>query len=198
MNEIKNILSSNEKVIWEGKPKFAPYFISQLTCAGCFSLIFLIIALFAAAGGELGPSILFFVLGFVFIISPLISYLYYKKIYYAITDKRIILQSGIIGTDFNSVDFDKIQSMNVSVGIIDKLFGGNTGTISVFSGLITSTGQGGSVSVPHSLIFVEDAYDVYEKLKKVSHDVKTDIEYPNDLRPNKNSGYNTGYTPSNK
>ena len=144
MNEIKNILSSNEKVIWEGKPKFAPYFISQLTCAGCFSVIFLIGALLAAADGELGPSILLFVLGFVFIISPLISYLYYK-------------------------------------------------TISVFSGLITSTGQGGSVSVPHSLIFVEDAYGVYEKLKKVSHDIKSDIEYPNDLRPKTNSGYNTGY-----
>lgn len=193
MNEIKNILSSNEKVVWEGKPKFAPYFISQLTCAGCFSVIFLIGALLAAAGGELGPSIFIFILGLVFVISPLISYLYYKKIYYAITDKRIILQSGIIGTDFNSVDFDKIQSMSVNVGIMDKLFGGNTGTISIYSGLIVSTGQGGSTSVPHSLIFVEDAYSVYEKLKKVSHDIKSDIEYPNDLRPKTNSGYNTNY-----
>lgn len=193
MNEIKNILSSNEKVIWEGKPKFAPYFISQLTLFTCFSLILIVGALLAAADGQIGPSIFFFILGFIFVISPIISYLYYRKIYYAITDKRIIFQSGIIGTDFNSVDFDKIQSLNVNVGLIDKLFGGNTGTISVFSGLVAHTGQGGSVSVPHSLIFIEDAYSVYEKLKKVSHDIKTDIEYPNDLRPKTNSGYNTGY-----
>ncbi len=193
MNEIKNILSSNEKIVWEGKPKFAPYFISQLTVFACFSLILLVGALLAAADGQIGPSILFFILGFIFVISPIISYHYYRKIYYAITDKRVIFQSGIIGTDFNSVDFDKIQSLNVNVGLIDKLFGGNSGTISIFSGLIANTGQGGSVSVPHSLIFIEDAYGVYEKLKKVSHDVKTDIEYPNDLRPKNNSGYKTEY-----
>jgi hypothetical protein len=35
-------------------------------------------------------------------------------------------------------------------------------------------------------------------LKKVSFDVKTDINYPNKLRPNENPGYNVDYNPEVK
>ena len=31
-------------------------------------------------------------------------------------------------------------------------------------------------------------------LQKITHDIKTDIYYPNDLRPAENKGYNTKYT----
>jgi uncharacterized membrane protein YdbT with pleckstrin-like domain len=193
MNEINKILSDNEKVIWEGKPQFAPFFISQLTWQGCLTFIFIFIALIATISREALVGLEFFLFGCIFALTPLITYLNYRKLFYSITDKRIIFQSGIIGTDFNSVDFDKIQSMNVNVGLFDKIFGKNSGTISVFSGTVTTVNNGGVVSIPYKMAYIENAYEVFEKLKKVSHDVKTDIEFPNDLRPENNPGYRTEY-----
>jgi membrane protein YdbS with pleckstrin-like domain len=193
MNEINKILSNNEKIIWEGKPQFTPYFVTQFTLLGCFALVTLSLGLLFTLVGEAVFGAFFLFLGILLGVSPFITYLSYRKLFYAITDKRVITQSGIIGTDFNTVDFDKIQNMSVNVGIIDKIFGKNSGTISIFSGNVTYTSNGTSVLMPFTLPYIENAYDVFEKLKKVSHDIKTDIEYPNDLRPKNNPGYNTEY-----
>jgi hypothetical protein len=137
---------------------------------------------------------LFLVLPILFILNPLYMWALINKIHYVITDKRVIIKKGLIGTDFESIDYDKIQSMDIKVGVIDKIFGKNSGSIHIYSGRIESNGDR-SYSAPHSLVGVTDPYSVFEQLKKISHDIKTDIEYPNDLRPTTNRGYNTGYNP---
>jgi uncharacterized membrane protein YdbT with pleckstrin-like domain len=60
---------------------------------------------------------------------PIYKFLVYKYTYYAITNKRVIIQKGLIGRDFEIVDFDKITNAEVNVGVLDKLFGGNSGSI---------------------------------------------------------------------
>lgn len=127
------------------------------------------------------------------LLSPIYTFFSSIFTFYAITDKRVIIQSGIIGTDFQVVDFDKINNMDVNVGISDKLFGNNSGTISIDSGRVESTSKGGTYTVLQTMELITDPYAVFEKLKKVSHDIKTDIEYPNKLRPETNPGYNTKY-----
>lgn len=38
-------------------------------------------------------------------------------------------KKGVIGRDFDFLDLDMITSASVNVGVFDKLFGGNTGSI---------------------------------------------------------------------
>ena len=38
---------------------------------------------------------------------------------------------------------------------------------------------------------IYEPYAVFKRLKETSHDVKSDIEYPNAMRPAHNPGYNT-------
>jgi len=45
---------------------------------------------------------------------------------------------------------------------------------------------------------VKNPYEVFKLLKQVYFDIKTDVEYPNRLRPPVNPGYGSEYTPFNK
>ncbi len=200
MNEIKKIINQNETIIWEGKPQVGPFTFSSILLIP-FGIVFTIFALvFLEAPSNLPTPLfikifpmIFVVIGLLITLNPIYNYILSKKTFYAVTDKRVIIQKGIIGTDFEAIDYDQIKSMEVSVGVIDKIFGENSGTISIDSGKVGSTSKGGIYSIPHLLQSISDPYVVFEKLKKVSHDIKTDIEYPNDLRPKNNPGYNTKY-----
>lgn len=134
----------------------------------------------------------------VFIGFPLYSILVHKHTYYAITDKRIIIQKGLIGRDFEIIDYDQVTNAEVNVGILDKLLGKNSGSILISTaGSFTYTRQG-PVNKPYTLSHVKDPYHVFKFFKDVSHDVKTDINYPNKYRPRTNPGYRTGYSPDKK
>ena len=47
----------------------------------------------------------------------------------------------------------------------------------------------------YSFTGIENPYGVYKELKKVALDIKTDMEYPNAMRPGQNPGYGTRYDP---
>ena len=96
------------------------------------------------------------------------------------------------------LDFDQITNAEVNVGVWDMwLAQGKTGSIKVFSaGTVTRT-KNGYVATPYILANIEDPYEVFKLLKGVSMDVKTDIQYPNKLRPDENPGYNTKYSKEN-
>ncbi len=200
MRELEKILNKNEKVFWEGKPKFWPFFLSSFT-ASFFGLIFLIVGSFIFIQGIKTGNLLFLVfphfwLGLLFVFGvPIYRALVWKYTYYAITNKRVLLQKGLIGRDFEMIDFDQITNAEVRVGILDKLFGKNSGSILLSSaGTLTYTRQG-PVQRPYNISNVENPYDVFKFFKKVSHDVKTDIQYPNKYRPKTNPGYKTSYNP---
>ena len=42
---------------------------------------------------------------------------------------------------------------------------------------------------------IEDPYAVFKQLKQVSMDIRTDMNYPNQMRPDENPGYKTTYKP---
>ena len=48
---------------------------------------------------------------------------------------------------------------------------------------------------PHILLHLPHPYDVLRFFHRAEFDVKTDIQYPNQLRPNVNPGYSTSYSP---
>lgn len=197
MEEYTQILNDNEKVLWKGKPQFAP-FLAKSFIVVPFGLFFLGFSIFWTINASAVPGIFslfgipFILAGLSVVFSPLYSLLVYRNVYYVITDKRVILQGGVIGRDFEIIDFDKIQSSNVNVGLSDKLVGQNSGSISIDAGRIISR-KNGSESNPYKLNSISNPYKAFEFLKSVSFDVKTDIEYPNALRPKNNPGYETEY-----
>ncbi len=212
MRELDKVLDQNEKVFWEGTPSFWPFLLGGsiiTTIFGLFWMVFLIpfigFAVYDILFGShiFGFGILllphFWVgIGLVFGI-PIYQILVFKHTYYAITDKRVILQKGWIGRDFEMIDFDQITNAEVNVGVFDKLFGGgNTGSILVSTaGSFTYTRQG-AAQKPYTLRNITSPYDVFKFFKKVTHDVKTDIQYPNKLRPGENPGYQSNYDPNKK
>jgi uncharacterized membrane protein YdbT with pleckstrin-like domain len=144
----------------------------------------------------ISPISIFILIGLILFLGvPIYNLLNYTNIYYAITNKRVLFQSGVIGRDFKIVDFDQITNAQVNVGILDKLFGDDSGSILVSSAGTFVTTRQGQVARPYTLRNIENPYDVFKFFKKVSHDIKTDIYYPNKLRPKSNPGYKTGYNP---
>ena len=47
------------------------------------------------------------------------------------------------------------------------------------------------------LFDISDPYFITQKLQEIVIDIKTDIEFPNGLRPEENPGYQTKYTKVN-
>ena len=209
MNETAKVINQDEKIIWQGQPQFWPYLM------GSFGTI--IFGFFWCA--FLSPFIYYFFMGkapflawvifspfiligiYCVLFSPLYSFLVYKFIWYVITDKRIILQSGLVGRDFDYLDFDKVENATVDVGVVDKVFGRNSGNVLINRTLVAESSRaGGGTSTEALFIFIHitDPYAVFELLKKSSFDVKADINYPNALRPKENKGYNTEYNSADK
>ncbi|MDP3999271.1 MAG: PH domain-containing protein [bacterium] len=203
MYEIDKVLNTNEKVIWQNQPQFLPYLFKM------FISIFVGLVLIGIAFAFNQPSwnlgtIFFGAFGFfIAFINPFISMLSYKNIWYVITDKRVILQSGLIGRDFDFVDYDKVESSRVDVGIVDKIFGKNSGSIAIYANRIighpgTKDSSAYSENVPYTLSHITDPYETFQLFKKVSFDVKADINFPNILRPKEDTGYQTKYEPQDK
>ncbi len=206
MKEIDKILDKNEKVFWEGKPKFWPFILGGSIVTIIFGLFwmlflipFIILAVFDIIFGShiFGFGILLlphFWIGIVLVFGiPIYQILVYKHVYYAITNKRILLQKGLIGRDFEIVDFDQITNSEVNVGLLDKMFGGNSGSILISTAGSITYGRHGPIQKPYTIRNVENPYDVFKFFKKVSHAVKTDIQFPNQYRPKTNPGYGTDY-----
>ena len=205
MQEFDKIIEKGEKIFWEDKPMFWPFFLSGFAGA-FFGLIFLIaggvVFYFAITEGNyfllLFPH---FWIGAAFVFgAPIYRLLVYEHTHYAITNKRLLIQTGVIGRDFQITDFDQISNAVVNVGILDILFGRRSGSILISTaGTFTEVrGKYGSqiVAAPYTLSHIANPYEVFKFFKKVSHDVKTDINYPNKYRPKTNPGYQTGYNPS--
>ena len=195
-NEIKDILGKDEEVLLTLKPNRSVYiaesFLKGLPIAllwGGIDAFFIYMMITTGAFSELGKTV-FLIIGF-FIIHLIPVWLYlaqvikrvigYKNLSYAFTDKRIIVRSGIVGIDFKFIYYTDIDSVNVKVGILDRLF--KVGDVYVKSN--TQTAVLDDISSP---------YIYGDKIQEIVRDLKADMLYPNDLRPEENNGYKTKYT----
>ncbi|MEK6942797.1 MAG: PH domain-containing protein [Nanoarchaeota archaeon] len=96
---------------------------------------------------------------------------------YAVTQKRILIKSGLIGTDFKSIYFNEIKNLLVDVGIIGKMFSVGTVKIDVGKTQTYSTGgmrtQGGGYTPSQiqtrtmydELKYIDDPYKIYKYLQ---------------------------------
>ena len=194
MREIDRVLEKGERIKWEGKPQRPPY-MAQVVVRGIFVGVFLSffgfglsfglgISLVIASGSAwplvIGSFIILPTIFFVgvFVLNFVLGTVAYNVTYYGITNKRVITQTGIIGRDFRMTDLDRITNVDVNVGIFDRAFGNDSGTIKIFTPG-TSTGQG---TRPILLSNIDDPYDVFKLVNRASYGEKRDTYYPNRKR----------------
>ncbi len=210
MNQVDKVLNSNEGVVWSGKPNLILFLVKKTF------FLFLLVALFfglsylfgQTSGEHVSTKELRQITGFyyqgwvglfIFVIYFIYNILLYKNLYYFLTDKRIIIQKGVVGLDFDLVDFEMISNLEVRVGLLDYIIGfGKTGSIFLHSpGRFKTIGRN-TYEKPYIIYSIVQPYEIFKLIKKVSFDVKSDINFPNALRDQENKGYKTNYNSDNK
>lgn len=197
VNEIDKILDPNEKIFWRGKPRYRAYILKFIPVFvfGLFWSGFLVPFYWAVFTGKV-PLFAWIVLGPHTLVaasllsSPFWASLAFPYIEYAITNKRIIIKSGLFARNFYTLDYVNLTDVSVRVGLIGRLTG--TGDILFISGMGIFTEHTNKKSIEA----VGNPYEVFKLLKKVYFDIKTDVEFPNKLRPPSNPGYQTEYQPN--
>ena len=195
LKNIEDVIGSDEQILWSGKPKKRAFLINAFTKMLPIALIWLLfdgafIGLMIGTMDEIpAPVKIFMAVFFLFHLAPVWIWLshvltanrQHENLEYAFTQKRIIIKSGIIGIDFKNIYYSEIDSVNLRVGLVDRIE--KVGDIYIKS-----------IGGANVLYDLENPYTLTEKLQKIVVDIKTDIQFPNNLRPAENDGYNTKYT----
>lgn len=195
LKNIEDVIGSDEQILWSGKPKKRAFLINAFTKMLPIALIWLLfdgafIGLMIGTMDEIPTSVkTFMAVFFLFHLMPVWIWLsnvltanrQHENLEYAFTNKRIIIKSGIIGIDFKNIYYSEIDSVNLRVGLVDRIE--KVGDIYIKS-----------IGGANVLYDLENPYTLAEKLQKIVVDIKTDIQFPNNLRPAENDGYSTKYT----
>jgi len=140
-----NFLEDNEKILKANKPSKTKMYISNLMKPLVLYLIFLIgfvfMYCFPSEGLTREDSVFFiiFVTAFFVLIELLIflfSAMYLRHTYFAITNKRILVLTGIFGTELKSLEISSIGSINVKMDFFDRIMNKKTGSIKIVSSIV--------------------------------------------------------------
>lgn len=132
-DDLVRLILECERVVWVGRSAFKPFILKNL--AGLIiPVVFLLIPIpFIGVYMNLF-TLLFFLLwycavGFSVFNFSVYPILLWRNLYYVLTDRRIIVRKGVIGIDYDILDLEYVQQVNLERGIWDRLYG--TGTIVV-------------------------------------------------------------------
>jgi len=200
LEELKLIIDSNEKILYEGKPNkkcyvFESIFNPLLPFALLWAVIDFGVMGFAFFQQEIG-NMLFFIVPFMLIhLMPLWIYLggilsttvRYRNTAYIVTDKAIYVSGGLFTRTINTKLFAELSHIDLHRGVFDQLF--NVGDIIATTNQLNTNSKSDTIRINS----VSDYVDVYNMVKKLQTDIYTDVMYPNAKRPIENPGYNTKY-----
>ena len=177
-NLFDNVLDKNEQIIKIIKPNKLKLFIYWLSNAFWINFWIAIITILPmlSAGWEMGESLSWefymipvAIIVLIFIFTAIFAAIYYKNNYFAYTNARILIRSGIIGIDFKSLDMRYVGALNVKVGFWDKVLKQETGTITFGS---MSSPMATSKAVGYNFSHIENPYELYKEMKQVVEEVK--------------------------
>lgn len=198
-NEINSPIVEGETIIWSSKPKQSAFLVNRILSMLPIALIWLAFDsffIFSMIGSGQMKEMLFFMIPFFALhLMPVWIWLgniisankRWKNTKYYVTDKRIIIQNGFISENYQTIYYKDIKNVDLRNGLIDKLL--HVGDVYFDLGYTANNNK----SILSAFMDVENPREIYSKIQKIVLDIQTDIEYPNDLRPKTNSGYNTKY-----
>lgn len=172
-----NILDKNEKIIKVIKPNklklFVYWFISSLWISFWVAFCSVIPMLCSGTEGVFIPWQFYLIPVGVIVLITLFTFVfaavYYKNNYFAYTNSRVLIRSGIIGIDFKSLDMRYVGAINVKVGFWDKVLKRETGTITFGS---MSSPMATSKAVGYNFAHIEKPYELYKEMKQIVDKVK--------------------------
>ena len=191
---LDSTLEAEENILWRAKPLRKSFLLSAFFRYFFIAIIWLIFdtsfVIMMVMLGDGVPWFVFLIMGIVLVfhlmpvwmwISAIVSANRRQKIEeYAFTNKRILVKKGFIGANIITIPYSSITSVNLRIGLIERMC--KVGDIYIVYGNQKIT-----------LEDIVDPYFIYEKLQAIANDIKTDIIYPNALRPEVNPGYKTSY-----
>ncbi len=200
LTNIEDFIDKDEEILWRDRPKKSAFIWSKIITMLPIAILWVLLdgfIIYLLIRNDVFNSIpvaltIFLIIFFIIHLTPfwiwlanvITSAAQYKNIEYAFTTKRIIIHSGII-IDVKSLYYMDIQSVNLRVGLIDKML--KVGDIYIRSNHETAV-----------LWDIKNPYAIVNKLQKTINDIKTDMYYPNAMRPSENDGYKTKYSPVEK
>lgn len=191
---IESVLLDDEKILWKDKPRLLSFVLSAIFKQLVFVIVFLgfdivfLTLLFNFVPNIPMPVLIFIIVFFVLHLIPVWIWIYgivsafkrQKLEEYAFTDRRIIVKKGFIGSKIDSIYYTSLDSVNLKVGIIEKMC--KVGDIYIVS-------EGKNIVLED----IKDPYFISQRLQAIAMDIKSDIIFPNALRPKENAGYKTKY-----
>lgn len=193
------LLIPGEQIIWSGKPKKNAFILNKALGMFPIALIWLLLDgfIFGQAflgGGQMLGFLIPFALIHMFPVwlwlgNALTANRRWKNTVYYVTNRRILIQTGVLSQDVQTIYYKDINNINLRVGILDRFLG--VGDIYFDLGYYRSNGK---TRVNYkAFLDLEDAHNVYTQVQKVIMDIQSDIEFPNAYRPEENPGYHTKY-----
>lgn len=209
---LRNQISSNETIIWEGKKDvkvsilegifnpLLPFAIVWLLIDTGFIGVFM--GGFVSSGtpalftlGTAGFFLIHLMPVWLYLFGVLTAGMKAKNTEYLITDRAIYIQTGVFKTVTEMKPFADLSHVTVSQGIFDKMCG--TGDVITVCSHVSTTSEGGH-SHGMNIDNIKDYESVFRLVKEYQEAIYTDTMYPNDLRPRENHGYNTTYVGSDR
>ena len=169
--EFENILDDDEQVIRVIKPHKGKVYLSRIFCTALPCLLYLALILLMVFVPSEEPMssrekviVICSMVGLCVVVFALVlifTALYFKHTYYAVTNKRLIIRTGIIGVDFKSLDYRNLGATDVYVSLLDKILSKNTGTLR-FGNASSPMGTNKMYCFSH----VRDPYGLYKEIKQ--------------------------------
>ena len=167
-----DVLDSNEKIVKGYKPnksKFAwSYLLSPITIFTMFFVFAIVVALCGEEPMPLKEGLIVFLCVVLPLFVLMIVFCFvcmalsYKNTFYVLTNKKIIVRSGVFGIHFHSLEIESIGASSVCVTALDKMIRKNTGTIKFGSNASPMNASGTMFSFLH----IQDPYQVYKEIKE--------------------------------
>ena len=92
----------------------------------------------------------------------------FNKAMYVVTNKRILVRGGIIGTDYKFLEFESINATTVHVSFLDKISRTNTGSLEFGSPAtpLGMTNQSGVRVNPFRFFHINNSYEEHKFIKE--------------------------------
>lgn len=171
----QEILEPNEKIVWEGlvnrKVLFFHLALALIITLAISIFLFTLETIKYTSNGqpkEISAVLVGSIVLFLGISLSLLAFFTNFVRRYALTTKRVLLKSGLIGTDFKSLYYTQIRNIFVDVGVVGKMF--SVGTIKIDTGQIhtVSSGKNSRVETAYDyLLHVDTPYEIYKYLQSI-------------------------------
>lgn len=205
-SDLEAMVGMNESILWRGKPDKKCFILESIFNPMLpFALIWAIIDLvvigftFNASGGMLMFILPFMLLHlmpvWIYIGGVIMSFRKHRNTQYIITDKGIYVSGGIFAYRYEMKPFTDLSHINIHRGIFDQWLGvGDVVTVCSHTGYSSNSSHSHSHSSNGLTICdIPDYQQVFAMVKQLQTDIYADTQFPNDLRPGENHGYQTQY-----